>query len=249
MAETEQNLDSLLERSSGTDVILLLKAKEDAKRRVRDDPSAANLSALSRVSQMLRDAMATNENGKNFPDIKSVLDYLLASGRKIAQSTLYRDFRRGLLRRQPDKSFRQRDVDAYAKMLPVVSLPEAKTDQSNDLAREQMQENIEKIREQKLSIRFSREKDAGKYILREEVALELASRATILALGLRSVFRMNASDYIRLVGGNIEKAEELATEFEKNIDTALHEYSKPIEFGVEFMAQTNANEEDISGED
>ena len=58
MADTEQNLDSLLERSSGTDVPLLLKAKEDAKRRVKDDPSATNLAALSRATQMLRDAMS-----------------------------------------------------------------------------------------------------------------------------------------------------------------------------------------------
>lgn len=50
MTDTDQNLDSLLERSSGTDVPLLLKAKEDAKRRVKDDPSATNLAALGRAT-------------------------------------------------------------------------------------------------------------------------------------------------------------------------------------------------------
>ena len=53
MAENEQkNLDALLERSSGTDIPFLLKAKEEAKRRVKGDPSAVNLAALDRADKM-----------------------------------------------------------------------------------------------------------------------------------------------------------------------------------------------------
>ena len=76
MADTDQNLDSLLERSSGTDVPLLLKAKEDAKRRVKDDPSATNLVALNRATQMLRDAMSTQNGNQSFSGVKDVLAYL-----------------------------------------------------------------------------------------------------------------------------------------------------------------------------
>lgn len=244
MAEKEQVLDSLLERSFTTDVPLLLKAREDAKRKVKDDPSAANLNALDRVDRMLRDAMSNQEGNKNFAKVSQVLAYLQGQGRKLSQAQLYKDLKRGYLRRQPDKSFRQKDVDAYATILPLVSMPEQKAEENSDLAREKMQEDIAKVREQRLSIAFAREKDSGKYILKAEVSLELASRAAALSLGLRSMFMLNAPDYIRMTGGDPEKAEELCAEFEKNLDMALNEYSRPMEFRAEFIAEKDVATDD-----
>ncbi len=231
----EQNLDSLLERSSGTDVPLLLKAKEDAKRRVKDDPSATNLAALSRANQMLRDAMSNQNGNQNFGGVKDVLAYLQGQGRKISQAQIYKDLRRGYLRRQPDGSFKQRDVDMYASTLKVYALPEKEGDAMSELARQELEEKVAKTREQRLVISFDRRVKEGKYILREDVALELASRASALGLGLRSVFRLNVADYIRMVGGDVSRAEDLAAAFEQNLDAALNEYSRPMEFKVEYV--------------
>lgn len=178
---------------------------------------------------------------RTYPDVQQVLIYLQSSGRKLSQSQLYKDIKRGYLRRQPDKSFRQRDVDFYATMLPLVSMPENKADENADLAQEKMREDIAKAREQRLSIKQDREIKANKYILREDVALELASRAAALGLAMRSVFRIMSPDWIRLVGGDVNKAEELAAEFEKNFDIVLHEYSKPMEFKTEFFPDENTS--------
>lgn len=234
MADVEQNLESLLERSSGTDVPLLLKAKEDAKRRVKDDPSSANLAALDRATQMLRDAMSKQDGG-NFGSVKDVLAYLTEQGRKISQSQLYKDIKLGFVRRQKDGGFRQRDVDQYAATLPMLALPEKEADAMSDLARQELEEKVAKTREQRLAIAFDRRVKAGKYILREDVALELASRASALDVGLRSVFRLYAPDYIRMVGGDVTKAEALAAEFDKNLDAALTEYSRPMDFKTEYV--------------
>lgn len=231
MADVEQNLESLLERSSGTDVPLLLKAKEDAKRRVKDDPSSANLAALDRATQMLRDAMSKQDGG-NFGSVKDVLAYLEDRGRKISQSQLYKDIRLGFLRRQKDGSFSRRDVDQYASTLKMVAMPEKEADAMSDLARQELEEKVAKTREQRLSIAFDRKVKAGKYILREDVALELAGRASALDVGLRSVFRLYAPDYIRMVGGDVAKADELAAAFDKNLDAALTEYSRPMDFAL-----------------
>ena len=38
------------------------------------------------------------------------------------------------------------------------------------------------------------------------------------------MFRLHAPDYIRMVDGDVARAEELAAEFEKNLDAALNEY-------------------------
>ena len=176
MADTEQNLDSLLERSSGTDVPLLLKAKEDAKRRVKDDPSATNLAALNRATQMLREAMSNQNGNQKFEGVKDVLAYLQSQGRKVSQSQVYKDLKRGYLRRRPDGSFSQRDVDLYASTLKVYALPEKEGDAMSELARQELEEKVAKTREQRLAISFERKVKEGKYILREEVALELAGR-------------------------------------------------------------------------
>lgn len=176
---------------------------------------------------------------KLFPNVKSVFAYLQKQGRKTSIPQIYKDLRRGHLRRQPDKTFRQKDVDFYATTLRLVAMPEIVTDEAGDLAREKVQEEVLKLREQRKSIIFSREKEAGKYILREEVALELASRAAALGLGLRSVFRLMIPDWIRLVGGDVGKAEELAAEMEKNLDLALNEYSKPMDFKTEYVPVEN----------
>lgn len=236
MADANQ-LDALLEQSARTDIPLLLKAKEDAKKKVKDDPSPANLAAFSRSKKMLDEAMSNETGNKTFPDVKSVLLYLQEGGRKISQAQLYKDLKRGYLRRQPDKSFKQRDVDTYASTLAIISMPEAKTEGVIDLAEEKLKEEVGKLREQRQSIAFDREIKAGKYIRREEVALELASRAAALSLSLRSVFRLNVADYIRMVGGDVSKAEQLASEFENNLDLALNEYSKPMEFKTEFIGE------------
>ena len=242
MADVEQNLESLLERSSGTDVPLLLKAKEDAKRRVKDDPSSANLVALDRATQMLRDAMS-NQDGGNFGSVKDVLAYLENQGRKISQSQLYKDIKLGFLRRQKDGGFSRRDVDQYASTLQLVAMPEKEADAMSELARQDLEEKVAKTREQRLAISFDRKVKEGKYILREDVALELASRASALDVSLRSVFRLYAPDYIRMVGGDATKAEELATEFDKNLDAALTEYSRPMDFKVEYAPDETAGAE------
>lgn len=234
MADATQ-LDALLEQSERTDIPLLLKAKEDAKKKVKDDPSPANLAALSRSKKMLDEAMSNQTDDKTLPNVKAVLEYLHKAGRKIGQAKLYNNINEGLLRKQPDASFKKRDVDRYATLLPLVSMPEAKTDENSDLAKEKMQVDIDKGREQLRSLALDRQINAGKYIKRDEVALELASMAAALSLNLRSVFSLNVADYIRMVGGDISKAEQLAQEFENNLDMALNEYSKPMEFRTEII--------------
>ena len=247
--DNASNLDSLLEISSGTDVPLLLKAKEDAKRRVKDDPSAANLTALNRATTMLREAMS--QNGEQiFAGAKEVLAWLQAQGRKVSQSQLYKDIKRGYLRRHPSGGFRQRDVEQYGQTLKLVALPEQQSSEMGDLARQELQEKVAKTREQRLNIAFDRRIKEGKYILREDVALELASRASALDVGLRSVFRLHAPDLVRLVGGDAAKTEAMIAEFEKNLDMALMEYSKPMEFKVEYVPEkSEAEPEAAEGED
>lgn len=242
MADNEQNLDTLLERSSVTDVPVLLRAKEAAKRRLNDDPSPENFVTLARAMQMLGAAKADMDKDQKLASVKDVLAYLRGQARKISQSQLYKDLKRGHLRREADGSFTYRAVDRYAQTLALVAMPEAKATELEGLAEQEMREKIGKTREQRLSINFDRKVKEAKYILREGVALELASRAAALGVGLRSVFRLHAPDYIRMVGGDVSKADDLAAEFEQNLDAALNEYSRPMDFKVEYVPENSSGE-------
>lgn len=226
-----ESLDSLLERSNGTDVPLLLRAKEVAKRRVKDDPTAANLSALSRVTEMLSKAMGDNTNFKN---ANEVWKYLRECGRKIGHTKFYQEVGK-FIRPQKDGTFRRRDVDAYAKTLPLVVKPERELDEMGDLARRDVEEKIAKTIAQRQSIELDRRIKEGKYILRDDVTLELASRAAALDMNLRSVFRLFAPDFIRLSGGDPNKAEEVIQAFERQLDSALTEYSRPMDFETNYV--------------
>ena len=46
-----------------------------------------------------------------------------------------------------------------------------------------------------------------------------------------------------MVNGDVARAEELATEFEKNLDAALNEYSRPMEFAL------TVTTEEVTGSD
>lgn len=180
--------------------------------------------------------------GRPLATVKDVLAHLQAQGRKISQSQLYKDLKRGRLRREPDGSFTQRAVDRYAQTLALVAMPEARATELEDLAEQEMREKIGKTREQRLSISFDRRVKEGKYLRRDDVALELASRAAALGVGLRSVFRLHAPDYIRMVGGDVGKADDLAARFEQNLDAALNEYSRPMEYKVEYVPENSPGE-------
>ena len=106
------DVEELLARSASTDIQVLLTAKESAKRAALDEPSQANLAALDRASKMLESAMEATKNLKNW---QAVLDHVADNGRKLSKTKLYSDINRGLLRRQPDGTFRLRDVQRMSQ--------------------------------------------------------------------------------------------------------------------------------------
>ena len=118
----EKNVEELLAKSASTDVQVLLTAKENAKRAALDDPSQANLAALDRASRMLESAMQATTNLK---DWRAVLAYVSENGRKLGKTKLYSDIGLGRLKKQPDGTFKQRDVDRYMASLPMAGTPEA----------------------------------------------------------------------------------------------------------------------------
>ena len=177
-----------------------------------------------------------------FTDIKSVLAYLQES-RQIKQAKLYKDVRAGFLRRQKDGTFRRSDVDRYAASLKPVALPERQTDDLSALAKQEQEERVLSLQEKRKSVVFDREVKQGKYVLRDEIALELAGRAMALSVGLRSALQVASPELVQAAGGDKNRADDLMREIEKHLDEALNEFSRPINFTVALPGQEEHVEE------
>ena len=238
----EKNVEELLAKSASTDVQVLLTAKENAKRAALDDPSQANLAALDRASRMLESAMQATTNLK---DYRAILTYTEENGRKLKKTKLFDDIRKGRLKKQPDGTFKQRDVDRYMASLPMAGTPDIVAEKAADRQRRKEEADIRKAEAAAEREEFDLAVKKGKFVPREQVHLELAARAGTLASGLKTTFEAQHLDLVALVDGNPKKGAALMERLEAMLDEALNEYSREMEFEVTFEAeQTEAPEQE-----
>lgn len=178
------------------------------------------------------------------PDLAAVLAHLVGEGRKIGKSKLYNDVGRGLLRRQPDGSFAHKDVKAYGVKLPMVAMPEKEATVVQAFAERKAKAEAEKLEAQAEAERFRNLVRAGKYILRNDVEVELAVRAGVLATGLRTMFETSLLDFIHLANGDPRTAQTLLAAFEQRLDAAINEYARPMEYEAELIDDDDADHTD-----
>ena len=238
------DVEDLLARSASTDIQVLLTAKENAKRAALDDPSQGNLAALDRASKMLESAMQASKNLGNW---RAVLDYVAEHGRKLGQTKLFKDINLGRLRRQPDGTFRVRDVERYMASLPMSGTPDAVARKAADRQRRKEEADIRKAEAAAEREEFDLQVKKGRYILREQVYAELAARAVTLSSGLKTAFEARNLDLVALVDGSPRKAAALVEELERICDDALNEYSREMEFEV-LVEETRQNMGEVTDE-
>lgn len=229
----EKNVEELLAKSASTDVQVLLTAKENAKRAALDDPSQANLAALDRASRMLESAMQATTNLK---DWRAVLAYVNENGRKLGKTKLYSDIGLGRLKKQPDGTFKQRDVDRYMASLPMSGTPDAVAEKAADRQRRKEEADIRKAVAAAEREEFDLAVKKGKFVPKEQVHLELAARAVALASNIKTAFEARNLDLVATVDGNPRKGAALIEALEGIFDEAFNEYSRELEFEVTFDA-------------
>lgn len=236
-----QDIEELVARSAGTDVQALLTAKESAKRAVLSEPSQANLASLERASKMLAAAM---QSKSNLADWRSVLSYVVENGRKLGKTKLYDDIGRCRLKKQPDGTFRLRDVDRYMAGLPMSGTSDVVAEKAADRHRRREEEEIRRIKATADKEEFDLAVKKGRYVQKEQVHLELAARAVTLASGIKTAFESRSFDCVAAVDGNPKKSMALTLLLEDILDEALNEYSREMEFEVTFISnEDNGNSE------
>lgn len=232
---SDQNVKDLLAKSASTDVQVLLSAKESAKRAALDDPSQANLAALERASRMLESAMQATTNLK---DWRAVLTHVSENGRKLGKTKLYNDIGLGRLKKQPDGTFKQRDVDRYMMGLPMSGTSDIVAEKAADRQRRKEEADIRKAEAAAEREVFDLAVKKGRYVLKEQVHLELAARAVTLASTIKTAFEAQNLDLVAAVDGNPKKGAALIERMGAILDEAFNEYSREIEFEVVFSLES-----------
>lgn len=241
----EENFDKLLEQSSQTDFQVLLGAKEDAKRKVLEEATPANLAALDKATRMLeahrmgkalkdKEAKGQVDRWKSKAD---VLAYLQAAGWDIEKSTFYNhskpEHKDGGKLNKVKGWYLKTHVDAYANQYLVKVDGAGVADEGQTaLQKEKLQGEVryQDVRTQKAQLELDILR--GKYFPIDQFDLELAGRAGVLDSSFRHLIQSRAQEVVALVGGDQQKAQDLVNYMLGKWDGMLAEYASNKEFQV-----------------
>ena len=213
-----------------TDLQFLLMAKNDAKRRVLDDPSAANLAAFDKAKCLLALAVGGDEQGRLFKSRAEALRHLQAKGYKIKKTKFYKDVDSGLCHLNPDGKVSEGALMRYVQH-PGAGLiqGDAIEDQDDDikmLLRREKQLVIDNLEIKKRKDQFNFEKDKGLHIPRADVDMELVSRAIALKSHLAHRFTTRATELSQM------NADQLRRNLLAELDASLTEYANTTHYHV-----------------
>lgn len=224
-----EEIKELVEKSQQTDIQALLSAKEQAKRAMINDPSSINVTVFEKSSRLLEDRM---QETKNLKDIKEVLKYIEEQNRKVRKTKLYEDVNKGLLKKQPDGTFKLRDVERYLVSLPMLGTTDSVAEKASERQRRKEEQEIRRIKAVADKEEFDLAVKQGKYITKEKVYQELAARAVTLNMQIKTAFEVNAIELVELVEGNPKKTNSLKQKLTEIFETALAEYAKEMDIEI-----------------
>jgi hypothetical protein len=181
-----------------------------------------------------------------FDNLRQVAAYLQEQEWKVSQSTVYKHAREGRLRPTADGTYPVRVVDKYATTHLVQKETGDKV-KASALQEDKTRAEVEKLQEQALHAKIRRMALEGKYVLRDQVELELAGRAATLAAGLNFFAQARAGEIVDLVEGNPARTGDLVRELTAAFDEFLNEYATTKGFEVSFGAGAQEEREENHG--
>lgn len=231
----KKELQDILKESSETDLPILIAAKENAKRTVQDDPSAANLSAYDKAKKMLEEHLSEKET--SFDNRIEALNYLNRQGYKIGKSKLYQDCKKGLLKLQDDGSVLESALKKYANkyLTQLETIPDTKQD---SVAAQQLkfQKEAEKLTIQVEALQLELDIKKSLYISRPDFEMEFAGKVAILKAGLEFMIYSNALELVELVlDGDPEDAPQRLIEKQtRALESQFNDFANIKKFQVVF---------------
>lgn len=102
------------------------------------------------------------------------------------------------------------------------------------LKKRKLRKECERLSIEIKSREFQLEKEQGKYIEKDLLDLELASRAALFDSGLRTMIRGNARKWVDLVNGDRDQVSTLIEDMLSLLDSQLNQFARMDRFEVVF---------------
>lgn len=163
-----------------------------------------------------------------FKDRIGVLEHLKAEGFNVEKTKVYDDSRRGNLILQKDNSVLKSDVEKYKAYLGIPKDP----DRVLDMQAEKLAEEVKGLKIKNESAQFKLDVDQGKYILKDELIMEIAGRAGVFDSGIDYILSAYMREALKLCDGDLSKTQEVTDFFIRKKDERMNEFARVDKFQV-----------------
>ena len=226
--------------NNDADLQVLLDAKQTAEKRVKEDPSTANLTALEKARNMVAAYQSGQDEPKNiYSNRISAVKALQVQGYKIAKSKFYKDCASGICKMEADGTITEKALENYARH-PKAGLKRLDKLEEDKTSKEKTQTEIEKLKTQVRLLQHDLAIKEGRYISREDFEMELASRWAALKIGVEHMIETKASGWVRLVFGQYDSGRTrlLAEAIQKHFEDQFNQFARMDEFQIEVINES-----------
>lgn len=237
---------ALAEKSAETDLAFLLKAKEEAKKRMKDNPSPENISAFSKARDGV-DAETTRlssaSGGRVYKTQLDAVSYLKDAGYKVSKSQFNRDVKARKMPTNADGHFEESALLGYAAAC-LTPTGQAANSALSSATTEKLTAAAEKDKWQAARQKLKYEKEQGLLMPRSEHERDLAARALFFKREVEGFMHLHGGAIIHLTGGDEAKLPDLIHYWEKETADWLNTWSAEREFIIEAEDESDSVTED-----
>lgn len=247
-----EDLLALAEKSAETDLAFLLKAKEEAKKRMKDNPSPENISAFNKARGSVDAETVRLSAAPSVRVYKTQLDavaFLKDRGFKVSKSAFGRDLKARKVSTDTNGHFEESSLLAYALALrePVATV-EDRSLSSATTERLSADAELKKYQAERQKLKL--EKELGKLMPRSEHERDLAARALFFKKEVENFIHLYGPGIIHLVGGDENRLSDLVAHWETATADWMNAWAQEREFVVDDdLEQEDSFGGDFAGQD
>jgi hypothetical protein len=225
--------------------MLLFNNYQKAKKKLSEESSSANLRNYQAAQEAWNEHAARlgwSETEGNFDNIAAVLQHLEGAGWKVTKTSLYRHQKEGKILPDAAGRYPKKAVEKYAKtFLKQLATGKRVTEAQDELQRRKLEKEIARLELGIERDQFALDKDRGLFIPRDQMEIELATRAGVLVAGLKHWVQSKAADWITSVGGDTKRTGELINTMTRDVDEHINLYASSKEYEVMIEEETDIN--------
>lgn len=229
----DPSLLALAAKSSETDLAFLLRAKEEAKKRMKDNPSPDNIRAFNQAKDAVEAEAAKAQGGpsRTFATQLAAVDFLKAQGFKVGKSKFNADVKKGLIPAGPDGSFEAAALLGYAaaRLKPLAAAENTAGAKAMN-ARQAADAELKQVQADRFRLKL--QKEQGLLMPRADHEADLSLRAQFFKAEIEGFIHHKAGELIALVGGDEAKLQDLIRWWEEQAAEWMDAWSQDREFNT-----------------